>query len=135
MHEESSLKKTLLNIQSEQKLDQLEQFRDQDKWNELAESDLDLLANLFIKKGMLDVNKNREIGLDEFHTALKITGYSHETYLKIAKAWMHLSEWDEADLAIQEGLKRAPEHLESLIEAATISLNRGSQETKRRAFN
>lgn len=130
MHEESSLKKTLLNIQSEQKLDQLEQFRDQDKWNELAESDLDLLANLFIKKGMLDVNKNREIGLDEFHTALKITGYSHETYLKIAKAWMHLSEWDEADLAIQEGLKRAPEHLESLIEAATISLNRGSQERK-----
>lgn len=130
MQDDSQLKKTLLAIQSEQKLDELVHFKDDSKWEALADDDLTLLANLFLKKGSLDYNKHPEETFEAFHTALKITRYSPDTYLKIAKAWGHLSVWDQAQASINEGLKKDPFFVEGWIEKATLLLHQGSQERK-----
>ncbi len=130
MHDESQLKKTLLAIQSEQKLEDLIHFKDSSKWGTLAHDDLKILANLFLKKGSLDYHKFPEETYEAFHTALKITQFAPETYLKIAKAWGHLGVWDQAQAAIDEGLKVNPLFVDGWIEKATLLLHQGSQERK-----
>lgn len=130
MHEESLLKKRLQTIQTEQKLDELHHFKNQSEWSLLAEGDLELLANLFIKKGTVDAPKKRDEAVEDFHTALKITNFHPQTFLKIAKSWGHLGEWDEAKKFLELGLERDAKNVDILIEKATFLLNQGSQERK-----
>lgn len=125
MNSKPSLKETLQEIDSTQKFDKLEAFKHPNQWKKLKPDDMSLLANLFIKKGSMELQNSRDQAIESFETAARITDKSAPILLQISRAWASVQEWDHALQNIESALKSDDSFLEGWMEKAALFVLKG----------
>ena len=125
MNSKPSLKETLQEIDSTQKFEKLEAFKHPNQWKKLKPDDMSLLANLFIKKGSMELSKSRDQAQESFETAARITDKSAPILLQISRAWASVQDWDLALDNIESALKSDVTFLEGWLEKAALYVLKG----------
>lgn len=119
------LKKALEEINTFERYDKLDEFKHPANWKNLEKDDLNLLANLFVKKGSLDIPKSPELAEESFETALKLTHLDSSVLLKISRVWAGVEDWDRALRNVKRALEQNPQFLEAWLELSALWVLKG----------
>lgn len=125
MKKNHPIKETLERIHTTETYEMLDQFKHPAKWKNMAQDDLHLLANLFIKKGSLELNKNIEQAEESFETAVKLTGHEGAVLLKISRLWASVEDWDRAISVLKVLLEKESHFLEGWLELSALYVIKG----------